>query len=856
MDRERWQAIKRVLEQASEVPEEEREAFLDRACDSDDNFRNDVESFLKADTSQVDFLDQACVRQEPETLEVGARIGAYQVIETIGRGGMGSVYRASRADGVFEREVAIKVLDRGRTLPFVTARFWAERRILADLDHSHIAKLFEGGSTETGCPYFVMEYVQGLPLTTHCERNQLSLRARLLLFQEVCRAVHVANQSRTIHCDLKPGNILVNRDGQVKLVDFGIAEFLGAATDHGGCSMFTPEYASPEQRQGKSLTTATDVYSLGRVLEELLDPESFGEESKAASATPSRSLSKKATPRSFRGLFNRDLVAIVRRCTQEDPPARYSSAEQIAEDIDRHLQAVPVLARRATLGYSTIRFATRHKWGVSLGILLLLLGLSFAGILMVQNARISNERDRAQLARDAAQRANAVSRQVVDFLVSTFDRSDPYTLPSLEVNSTLRDYLDRAAVLVEEDLSAAPQVRASLMTAMGRVYCHMGLFTKARSLLEPSLQIRSEGSIDPLSRAEVQRELGRLDYLQGRLRDAEQRFREAAEVRRSRLEPGHPQVLEVALDLAVLEMSRGNSESAEAHLEQVLANVSASNPSSLLAAVQYRLAELYGRQAHYRKALPLMESALDTSQAVFGVGHPRTATALHGLGLLRGLSGDLLGAEECLDQAVELMTEQLGANHPVVAGALHNLAGVYARMDELELARDLSMDALGIHEDHGLAMGPEAGALLLDLARVQMDLGDLHEAEESLRRSRSILEPMLGAAHPHRASLMLADSTLCRQKGELSKAEQLCKAALRLFATNLGEEHPDCLWAKLELAEIRILLDDREEARKLCQQVMETRGRHDLSEWDPLFVQAESMLGRLRRLPGPVSGTR
>jgi len=458
MTPERWQQIKGVLDQALELKPEQRSAFLDQACNGDQLLRQEVESFLAGDSEgKGEFLEKpwvsATIAEEETQSWVGRRVGTYEVIEMIGEGGMGSVYRAARADQQYKKQVAIKVVKRGLDTPFALARFRAERQILANLEHPNIARLLDGGTTDAGLPYVVMELVEGLPIDKYCDSNELSIEGRLRLFRTVCLAVQYAHQHMVIHRDLKPGNILVTAEGTLKLLDFGIAKILDPESFPGVAEatislmrMLTPEYASPEQVRGESISTASDVYSLGVVLFVLLTgchPFQFDNRSpdaiaraicdteppkpstavrrtaKAASGTDAQ----QATGRRFiTALFDSpeklskrllgDLDNIVLMALRKDPQRRYASAEQLADDIRRYLENLPVMARKDTTRYRLSKFIMRHRAGsaaaaatVALLLAALLVTVHEARVARLQ-AQIANQQ--AQIARE--QRARAERR--------------------------------------------------------------------------------------------------------------------------------------------------------------------------------------------------------------------------------------------------------------------------------------------------------------------------------------------------------------------------------------------------------------------------------------------------------------
>ncbi len=451
MTPERWQEVQGLLHHALEKPSSERSAFLEQACADDAALRAEVSSLVSSAEESGDFLEtpaapvaEAHAVEEPER----RRIGPYLVDRLLGSGGMGSVYLAVRADEQYEKRVAIKVVMRGTD--FVLRRFRQERQILAGLEHPNIARLLDGGTTDDGLPYFVMEYVEGEPITTFCDHRWLDVEERLLLFRVVCGAVHFAHQNLIVHRDVKPGNILVTADGVPKLLDFGIAKLLhpepaSEASDRTLTSirLFTPEYASPEQIRGERVTTSSDVYSLGTLLYELLTGrrpyrvkgrtteeitkavlEEEPEKPSTAVIRPREGQTEAASPahgepRKLKRLLSGDLDTIVLKAMRKEPDRRYASAEQLSEDIRRHLEELPVAARRDTVRYRTEKFLRRNKAGVAAAVLVL---LALVGGLVATSweARVARrEHERAeQRLKDVRQIANSFLFEFHDAILS------------------------------------------------------------------------------------------------------------------------------------------------------------------------------------------------------------------------------------------------------------------------------------------------------------------------------------------------------------------------------------------------------------------------------------------------------
>ncbi len=416
-DRER---LAELFGEAVELGHEERGHFLDK-CRLEAEFRAELDSLLAAHNSASEQLQRAPaelladLEAEPGN-HLGERVGPYRLLEELGRGGMGVVYLAERADGSFEQQVAVKCINRALVSPALRERFLRERQILARLEHPHIARLLDGGLTAEGSPYFAMELVHGQPLTTYCQARKLTLHARLDLFAQACGAVSHAHTQLVVHRDLKPSNMLVGEDGNLKLLDFGIARLLD---DEGvgaspltriGLQPFTPEYAAPEQREGRPATTATDVFSLGVVLAELLT----GQRPKPL---PEGGVCCSPTDGAGRRL-SRDLVAILDQALAADPAARYPSVEALAEDLRRFRAGLPVRALPATLGYRTGKFVRRHRTvvaAVAAATLALVVGL----VTSLWQARI------AARERDAAERALGRAERVQRFLSDLFEGSNP-----------------------------------------------------------------------------------------------------------------------------------------------------------------------------------------------------------------------------------------------------------------------------------------------------------------------------------------------------------------------------------------------------------------------------------------------
>src|SRR5581483_4359375 len=409
-----WQQVKTVFHEAVDLPPADRAAYLNRACTGNTWLLGEVETLLAAHESAADFLEESAAskavglfEQEATSERIGRRLGPYQLEAELGHGGMGQVFRARRVDGQYQSQVAIKLVRAGCESPSIHKRFLAERQILATLTHPAIARLLDGGTSETGAPYLVMELVDGIPIDQYCTTNTLSVAARLALFLSVCEAVSYAHRHLVVHRDLKPSNILITPEGKAKLLDFGVAKVLDSMAPRATVTLvraLTVHYSSPEQIRGEPITTASDVYSLGVLLYHLLTDRSPYTSAKGLVSEvvreicerqpdpPSRGPAPPSSPcgeHKWRAQIRGDLDSILMLALQKDPARRYSSVDLFAEDIQRYLDYRPVRARDSALGDQFVKLISRHRRvaGASLGALLLLVT---AAIWVSQEERASN----------------------------------------------------------------------------------------------------------------------------------------------------------------------------------------------------------------------------------------------------------------------------------------------------------------------------------------------------------------------------------------------------------------------------------------------------------------------------------
>jgi len=532
MTPERWQQVRDVLEQAIALDSAARSSYLEMACQNDPELRAEVDSLLRShDQAGSVFLKKPAMDLiEPSSNEarpsprVGRRIGSYQIAEEIGHGGMGEVYRATRADGQYKKDVAVKLVRVGLDSSFVLQRFLHERQILASLDHPHIARLLDGGTTEDGVPFLVMELIEGEPIDRYCDEHSLNITQRLKLFAQVCGAVQYAHQRLVIHRDIKPSNMLVTKEGEPKLLDFGIAKILdpSAGPEATLVGAMTPEYASPEQVRGEPITTATDVYSLGVVLYQLLTGRSpypgdtttphelaravcefepgrpstvIAREDTRMNAQTADAISRtrEGSPQKLRRRLAGDLDNIVLKAVRKEPERRYISVEQFAEDIRRHLEGLPVKARQDSWSYRAGKFVRRHKVGMA-ATALVLLAVAGGVAATIHQARIAEANRRRAEARfnDVRKLAHSLMFDIHDS-VATLPGATP-TLQLLIKDS--QEYLDSLAKEASGDSSLQRELAMSyerLGNAQGNPFeSNLGDPRAALQSYQKSLAIREQ----------------------------------------------------------------------------------------------------------------------------------------------------------------------------------------------------------------------------------------------------------------------------------------------------------------------------------------------------------------------------
>jgi serine/threonine protein kinase/Flp pilus assembly protein TadD len=815
---ERWQQIKIVLAGALDREDGERTVFLDGICREDADLRREVESLLATERELGDFIEIPVFRIHPEEasppLAAGQRIGAWRIVREVGRGGMGSVYLAERADQEFEQRVALKVVRRGMDTDEIVHRFRAERQILAHLDHPNIAKLFDGGTTEDGRPYFVMEYVEGKPIDEDCDARKLSTAERLELFRTVCAAVHFAHQNLIVHRDLKPGNILVTADGKPKLLDFGIAKLLDPAQEpfaltRADLRMMTPDYASPEQIKGEAITTASDIYSLGVLLYVLLTGHRPYRASTQAPQDLARAICESDPPRpssvvarveevkrsdgsiqevtpesvsrvrdgeerTLRRRLSGDLDTIVLKAMQKDPQRRYASVDQLSNDLERHLHGLPVVARKDTLGYRTRKFVGRHPGGVAVAalLLLLILGFSITATVLWQRA-VRGEK-----------RAEAVS----SFLTDLFTSTNPNQAHGETV--TAKEILDRGVKDIGSGLEDQLEVKADLMETMGRVYRNLGLYESARGLLTQALNLnrRILGDDDLLVAYKMQN-LGNLLHDMKKNKEAQPLLQRALDIQRKNKATENVSYAATLTSLGAILEDKGDLDGAEKLYKESLTikeRLPEADPQDIAGSLN-ALGKVYAAEGKDAAAAPCYKRSLEIrTKLAAGRPDPELATTLGNVGVYLGDHGDFNNGADYCRRALEMRRRLFPPPNLKVARALNNLGYVLQAKGDAHEAENNYREALAMVTPASDTSRFDRGIYLRNLASVLLIEKQATEAEVHAREASSIFHSQ--ETQPWRAHD--ADSVLggcLLAQGKFQEAEPLLIQSYPILLKDSGD---------------------------------------------------------------------
>lgn len=760
-------------------------------------------------------------------------IGPYHLLQRIGEGGMGEVWLAEQKQPV-RRRVAIKLIKLGMDTREVVARFESERQALALMDHPGIAKVFDAGSTPEGRPYFVMEYVAGLPITTYCDRHKLTMQRRLELFVLVCEAVQHAHQKAIIHRDLKPSNILVTEvDGKPmpRIIDFGVAKAtsqkLSAETMYTQMGMLigTLGYMSPEQADsaGEDIDTRSDVYSLGVVLYELmvgalpLDFKKLAydevvrrlrDQDAPRPSTRLRTLGQESTMAAVnRGaelptltrLLRGDPDAIVLKALEKDRQRRYATPSELASDIRHYLRDEPVSAHVPSAGYRMRKYARRHRVGVSLAGLAVLLLAGFAIAQTVELRRVRQERDRAD--------------RITGFMTDMFRVADPSHARGNDLR--VREVLDKASARVESGLSKDPEVQAQLMAVMGDVYDNLGLYPQAESLTRQAIAngTRVWGANNPKT-LRLKAELVGILHDTSRYAEAETLARETLETRRRVLGPEDHATLESAKLLGTVMADEGHYPESEKlvsdTLEKSQRKYGSGDPLTIALAANLAIAQAY--QGKFAEAEKHFRDVLRMETDTLGADHPETMSSKGNLGAILLQQNKYADAEKVFVELSQEETRVLGAEHPSTLLVNGNLALTYSLEGRYPEAEKLFRQTLEVKRRK---LGPEHRSTLVTAQQLADALRDDHkypEAEQLLRQTVDTERRTLGTDHSDTLMSERALGDTLTEEGHYAEAEKLLRDAYATSLRVMGHDHLETSETGYELAEVLAMEGKKDEA--------------------------------------------
>jgi serine/threonine-protein kinase len=789
MDAGQWSRVREVFEAALERPPGERIAFVAAAC-ADDDLRREVHAMLAADAGTMAGATElasaapdlvAGLADDADSGEsgqfVGSRVGPWKLERELGRGGMGAVYLGQRVDGDFRQCAAVKLVRSSWEAGELQRRFRSERRILAGLDHPNIARLVDGGETADGKPYLAMEYVDGQPLCAHCDAQRLPVAERLRLFLAVCAAVAHAHRSLVVHRDLKPSNVLVSGDGEVKLLDFGIARLLENDAPATGSAMrlFTPEYAAPEQVRGDPLTTSVDVYALGVMLFELLtgrrpyrlaaatpmaiERAILGEEAQRPSqaAVSGDALSsplahaRASEPHQLGASLRGDLDAIVLKALRKEPQQRYASVEALANDVRRYLQRQPVTARRGNWRYRGVRFLQRHWLAVALG------SIAFAGILAgLAVALWQAERARHQefIAQDEARKARGVS----EFLTGVFKAAEPGSSDGRDPRAS--ELLRNAADKVGAQADLGESTRANLLMAIGSAYLSLDDHPRGLVLMRSAREAALRGD-DARLRVETQLELARALDSDGQSSAALQELEQAQPFVIG--DPLGDNVLRRRFGYLIAIVYNNLDRSLEAlpHLDRAYREAVATD--GLGSAAVGKFVDLYSSllvSAHRNdEAIVLTRANYEASRQRPGLPllERSNFAAAYGLSLLR--SGRAAEAERAYREALALDEQLYGVGNLATDVSMNNVTAALRNQGKFAEAAQFGERVLALRKAHLPADAAATARSLAMLGEIWRSAGDYGKAVPLLREGVAIFDRR---GEDDRASAITAHLNLIR----------------------------------------------------------------------------------------------
>lgn len=827
MDKREWDQIEEIVDLALEYQGQKRKEYIKYKCEGDPKLKKKVIKYLKAIDESVGFMEDEDEFQKqlligdfindpdaPGSSLIGQTVGQYEITEMLGYGGLGTVFLAERTDDDFDHQVALKVLRRGMDTPKNISRFQLEREILAELSHPNIAQLYDGGVTGGGLPYLSMEFINGTPIDTYCDQNRLSLHERLSLFEDICDALQYAHSNLVIHRDLKPANILVTDNGDVKILDFGIAKLMqagdkAATRTQATQQMLTPAYAAPEQFNYESVTTAIDNYALGALLYKLLTgTEVFDLDDKTRSqiekivtaqvaTAPSERLQslddkqlqkiaeqRKTTPKKLVAALKGDLDAIIMKALRKEPAARYESPAQLQEDLHRYQQEEAVAARSGALSYHFSKFVKRNKWPIAAATALLILTTGFG---LFYTYQISQERNKAQLQAKRAQ-------QVTNFLVSILQLNNPSENAGKQI--TVKDAMNKGIQnLNKKELT--PLNRTIILGTIGSIQTNIGNLDRAGTTLKKAMRYVTDSLEQQTKKTlAVGTEYAEWNTMVGNNKKAKKNFDNTDSLfHKNNLTKSRKFRTHLLTYSDFLQENAEYKKSLEVldKLERSLNNL----PTQTKQSRDYR-SDLYNSRGRAyknlgknRKALENLDKALAIKKEIYGENNPKIAKLYHNMGVVYATIGEFEQALKMAEKAYEIKLKVFESTHQLVGSTLRLLANATMQLGNYDQALNYIKQSIEINKKKHGSDHFRYAMSIREYAKTLSRMGRFKDARQQIAKATTIIEDNYGTKHPFYGYVMNTYGEIYFRAGEYRQAMTYGDKTIANFTYNFGDQHPN-----------------------------------------------------------------